>query len=69
MTSNPQWLKTDHPWDVIEAALVHVVRNRVVAAYARLDLFERRCRLMEDWARYLARKTATATQRPWSAAR
>ena len=46
--------ETDHPREVIEAALAHVVRNRVEAAYARSDLFERRRVLMEDWARYLA---------------
>ena len=46
---------TDHPRDVIEAALAHVVQNKVEAAYARLDLFERRRRLMDDWAEYLAR--------------
>ena len=46
--------ETDHPRGVIEAALAHVVRNRVEAAYARSDLFERRRVLMEDWARYLA---------------
>ena len=47
--------KTDHPQEVIEAALAHVVRNRVEAAYARSDLFERRRVLMDEWARYLAR--------------
>ena len=46
--------QTDHPREVIEAALAHVVRNRVEAAYARSDLFERRQVLMDDWARYLA---------------
>ena len=46
--------ETNHPREVIEAALAHVVRNRVEAAYARSDLFERRRRLMDDWARYLA---------------
>ena len=46
--------QTDHPREVIEAALAHVVRNRVEAAYARSDLFERRRGLMDDWARYLA---------------
>ena len=39
--------------DVIEAALAHVVRDTTVAAYARSDLFERRRRLMDDWAAYL----------------
>ena len=41
--------ETDHPRDVIEAALAHVVQNRVEAAYARSDLFERRRRLMNDY--------------------
>ena len=49
--------ETDHPREVIEAALAHVVRNRVEAAYARSDLFERRRALMGDWARYLAQGT------------
>ena len=54
MTSLPEWLKTDHPREMIEAALAHVVRNQVEAAYARTDLFRRRRILMDDWARYLA---------------
>ena len=40
--------ETDHPREVIEAALAHVVQNKVKAAYARSDLFERRRRLMAD---------------------
>ena len=48
--------ETDHPREVIEAALAHVVRNRVEAAYARSDLFERRRVLMHDWSRYLAQE-------------
>ncbi len=44
---------TDHPREVIEAALAHVVQNKVEAAYARSDLFERRRRLMNDWSVYL----------------
>ena len=40
--------------EVIEAALAHVVQNKVEAAYARSDLFERRRRLTDDWAGYLA---------------
>ncbi len=45
--------ETDHPREVIEAALAHVVQNKVEAAYARSDLFERRRRLMNDWASYV----------------
>ena len=36
------------------AALAHTVRNPTEAAYARSDLFERRRRLMDDWAAYLS---------------
>ena len=46
--------KTDHPREVIEAALAHVVGNQTEAAYARSDLFERRRLLMDEWAAYLA---------------
>ena len=46
--------KTDHPREVIEAALAHVVQNKVEAAYARSDLFERRRLLMADWSAYLS---------------
>ena len=50
--------KTDHPREVVETALAHVVQNKVEAAYLRTDLFERRRRLMEDWAGYLAGQRA-----------
>ena len=46
--------ETDHPREAIEAALAHVVQNKVEAAYVRSDLFERRRRLMDDWASYLS---------------
>ena len=49
--------ETDHPREVVEAALAHRVRNQVEAAYRRSDLFERRRRVMEDWAAYLAGET------------
>ena len=39
---------------VTGAALAKWVQNKVEAAYARSDLFERRRVLMEDWAVYLA---------------
>ncbi len=47
--------ETDHPREVAEAALAHVVHNQVEAAYRRTDLFEWRRRLMDDWACYLDR--------------
>ena len=46
--------ETNHPREVIEAALAHVVQNRVEAAYRRTDLFDRRRRLMDEWAAYLS---------------
>ena len=51
--------RTDAPHAVMEAALAHVVRNQVEAAYARSDLFERRRVLMEQWAGYLAGRRAS----------
>ena len=55
-SSFPDWAaeETDHPREVIEAALAHVVQNRVEAAYRRTDLFDRRRRLMDDGASYLS---------------
>ena len=41
--------------EVVEAALAHVVGNQTEAAYARSDLFERRRRLMDEWAEYVSR--------------
>ena len=54
--------ETDHPREVIEAVLAHVVPNKVEAAYARLDLFERRRRLMDDWMRYLNGQSRTRSR-------
>ena len=42
--------QTDHPREVIDAALAHVVLNKMEAAYVRSDVFERRRLLMIDWA-------------------
>ena len=44
---------TSFPREVCETALAHVNPNKVEAAYARSDLFEKRRELMERWARYL----------------
>ena len=51
--STPSAEETNHPREVIEAALAHAVTNQTEAAYARSDLFERRRRLMNEWATYL----------------
>lgn len=46
--------QTHTPHAVMEAALAHTIKNKAEAAYARSDLFEKRCELMESWAQYLA---------------
>jgi len=38
--------------ETVEAALAHVVGNKVEAAYQRGDLFEKRRRLMQQWATF-----------------
>ncbi|MEC9067639.1 MAG: site-specific integrase [Pseudomonadota bacterium] len=45
---------TSYPDAVVEMALAHTVSNAVEAAYRRGDLFEKRTRLMDDWASYCA---------------
>jgi integrase len=44
--------RTSYPNHVVEMALAHVVGNKVEAAYRRGDLFDKRRRLMADWARH-----------------
>ena len=46
--------RTSTPREVVETALAHTIQNPTEAAYARSDLFERRRRLMDDWAAYLS---------------
>ena len=46
---------TAYPNHVVEMALAHAVGNGVEAAYRRGDLFEKRRRLMHDWAEYCSR--------------
>jgi integrase len=45
---------TAYPDAVVEMALAHAIGNAVEAAYRRGDLFEKRKRLMADWASYCA---------------
>ncbi|MEI7610279.1 MAG: integrase arm-type DNA-binding domain-containing protein [Rhodospirillaceae bacterium] len=44
--------RTAYPSEVVEMALAHTVGNKVEAAYRRGDLFDKRARLMSDWAAY-----------------
>ncbi len=45
---------TAYPAEVVEVALAHTVGTKVEAAYRRGDLFEKRRRLMDDWAAFCA---------------
>jgi integrase len=56
--------QTNYPREVAEAALAHVVADKVEAAYRRGDLFEKRRRMMSDWAKYCATKAKAATVTP-----
>jgi integrase len=43
---------TAYPAELVEMALAHAVGNKVEAAYRRGDLFDKRRRLMGDWAAF-----------------
>jgi integrase len=51
---------TNYPSDVAEMALAHTLRDKTEAAYRRGDLFEKRSRLMTDWARYCSKPAEPA---------
>jgi integrase len=57
-----QWAAetTAYPREVAELALAHVNKDKVEAAYQRGDLFEKRRRLMEDWAEFCSRPVLPA---------
>ncbi len=50
--------RTNYPRDVAEMALAHAIGDKVEAAYRRGDLFDKRARMMADWAKFLARPEA-----------
>ena len=43
---------TGYPSEMAEMALAHTVSNKVEAAYRRGNMFLKRVRMMNDWARY-----------------
>jgi integrase len=47
--------RTNFAREVVEAALAHVVGNKVEAAYQRGDMFDKRRQLMGAWAKFCAR--------------
>jgi integrase len=52
---------TGYPHEVCEMALAHVIANKAEAAYRRGDLFEKRRRLMMDWADYCSNPMAKSS--------
>ena len=52
----------DAPREVCELALAHVNNDRVEAAYRRSPLFERRRKLMTEWASYIKPSTGQRVQ-------
>jgi integrase len=44
--------RTNYPREVAEMALAHTISDKVEAAYRRGDLFDKRKRMMEEWAKY-----------------
>jgi integrase len=58
---------TNYPRELAEAALAHMLKDRVKPAYQRGDLLEKRRRLMTDWAASCGREmvaSAVVTLRP-----
>jgi integrase len=51
---------TGYAHEVCEMALAHTIGNKTEAAYRRGDMFEKRRRLMADWATYCAAPAAAA---------
>lgn len=45
--------RTAYPRDAAEMALAHTIGDKVEAAYRRGDLFDKRRRMMDDWATFL----------------
>ncbi len=56
--------QTNYPREAAEMALAHVVSDKVEAAYRRGDLFEKRRRLMDDWAKFCATLSKLGTVVP-----
>jgi integrase len=52
---------TAYPAELVEMALAHAVGSKVEAAYRRGDLFEKRRRLMDDWASFCSTSNRSRT--------
>lgn len=54
--------RTEYPSEMAEISLAHTVGSAVENAYRRSDLFERRRRLMQDWAAWCADRSSVACE-------
>lgn len=54
--------RTSYPREVAEMALAHTVGSQVERAYQRTDLFDKRRRLMDDWAAFCAQPDASGNK-------
>ncbi len=54
--------QTEYPSEMAEISLAHTVGSAVENAYRRSDLFERRRRLMQDWAAWCADRSSAARE-------
>lgn len=52
--------RTNHSREVVEMSLAHAIESKVEAAYRRGDLFEKRAKIMADWAAYAAAPQTSA---------
>jgi integrase len=53
---------TGYAHEVAEMALAHAIENKVERAYRRGDMFDKRRRLMDDWATYCATPVAAGSK-------
>jgi integrase len=60
--------QTNYPREVAEAALAHIVKDKVEAAYQRGDLYERRAAMMQAWADFCSRPAASGSVVPFRGA-
>ncbi len=56
--------RTNYPREVAELALAHSIGNSVEAAYRRGDLFAKRAKLMNEWAKWCGTIQTTADVAP-----
>jgi integrase len=61
--------RTNYPRDAAEMALAHAIGDKVEAAYRRGDLFEKRRRMMTDWATFCGQVPATGSVTPMTDAK